>query len=581
MQTLSHETQQRLLEHLTAIYGKEQSISIMERLDQIAAEHVRTRTPRPPAKTNWNEQTSVLITYADSLQLSGEWPLVTLHKALNTHLDSLISCVHLLPFFPFCSDDGFSVIDYYSIRPDLGNWEHIRELQEDFGLMFDLVINHISRESEWFSDFIEGRSPEKDFFITVDPETNLSSVVRPRSNPLLVEVRTHHGNYHVWSTFSHDQIDLNYKSPELLLRMLEIVLFYFRMGARMLRLDAVAFIWKEIGTSCLHLPETHHIVKLIRDLVDELEPDCRLLTETNVPHHENVSYFGDSDEAHMVYQFSLPPLLMHALQTGQTYYLTQWALNLAPPPEGCTFFNFTASHDGVGLRPIEGIIPENEIQEMMDTVHGRGGFISKRIGPDGLEAPYEMNITYLDGLRDPIKTPDPFVIDRFMVSQAVALSLQGIPGIYIHSLLGTRNDLNGVERSGRIRSINRRKWDINELEHILADPASEEAQILSTYLALLEVRRLQKAFHPEAPQEIFDLGDALFGFRRTSIDGQQSILCLYNFTRYTKTLTTDTHPLDGHSDWFDLISNEPAEVDRGHGELLLPPYAMRWLVKAD
>ena len=579
MQTLSKQAQERLLEHLTAVYGEDQAASLIERLDQMAGEHVRKRRPRPEPKSDWSEKTSVLITYADSIQLSGEWPLVTLHRILTEKLNHSISCVHLLPFFPYCSDDGFSIIDYYNIRSDLGKWEHIDELAEDFGLMFDLVLNHVSRESEWFSNFIEGIPPEKNFFITVDPDTNLSSVVRPRSNPLLVEVRTHHDTYHVWSTFSHDQIDLNYKEPELLLRMLETVLFYFRRGARMLRLDAVAFIWKEIGTTCLHLPQTHHIVKLIRDLIDELEPDCRILTETNVPHHENVSYFGDSDEAHMVYQFSLPPLLMHALQTGQTHYLTQWALNLDPPPEGCTFFNFTASHDGVGLRPVEGIIPEDEIQEMMDTVHGRGGFISKRIGPNGLAMPYEMNITYLDGLRDPIKTPDPFVIDRFMVSQAVALSLQGIPGIYIHSLIGTRNDLNGVERSGRIRSINRRKWDVHELEHILSDPGSEQAQILAAYHNLLEIRKDQKAFHPEAAQEIFDIGDALFGFSRTSMDGEHFILCLYNFTRYTKSLSTDTHPINGHTDWKDLITGETAEIDTAHGELLLPPYAMRWLVR--
>jgi len=120
---------------------------------------------------------------------------------------------------------------------------------------------------------------------------------------------------------------------------------------RIARLDAVAFLWKELGTNCLHLPETHELVKLFRDVCEIVAPRAIILTETNVPHAENVSYFGQGDEAHMVYQFSLPPLLLHAFITGNGQYLTHWASGLEPPPAGCTFFNFTASHDGVGVRP--------------------------------------------------------------------------------------------------------------------------------------------------------------------------------------------------------------------------------------
>jgi glycosidase len=579
MQTLSKPAQDRLLEHLTAVYGTEASVTLLERLDELATQHCRQRPAKPYIPGTWSEKTTILISYADTLQLSGEWPLVTLHRMLKEHTNGNISCVHLLPFFPFCSDDGFSVTDYYNIREDIGNWEHIEALGEDFGLMFDFVLNHISRESEWFSRFIEQHSPEKDYFITQDPETNLSSVIRPRSSSLLVQVPTANGLKHVWATFSHDQIDLNYRNPEVLLLMIEVMLFYFRKGARILRLDAVAFLWKELGTSCVHLPQTHHIVKLFRDFIDELEPDCKLLTETNVPHKENISYFGDQDEAHMVYQFSLPPLMLHALQTGQTHYLADWATKLGSPPEGCTYFNFTASHDGIGLRPLEGIIPDTEIQEMLEGIRDRGGFISRRVGPEGLEVAYEMNITYIDALRDPGMAEDYLLIDRFILSQAVAMSLQGIPGIYIHSLLGTRNDIAGVERTGRIRSINRRKWDIHELEHKLRDPGSDHAKILKRYLNLLEVRRAQPAFHPDADQEILPLGDALFGFTRTSLDGQQTIICLYNFTRYAKSVSLKEAPLDHHEKWTDLISGREASIDRDHGELVLPPYAQLWLVR--
>jgi sucrose phosphorylase len=329
----------------------------------------------------------------------------------------------------------------------------------------------------------------------------------------------------------------------------------------------------------MHLPKTHEIIKLFRDVLDDLEPGCRLLTETNVPHEENISYFGDYDEAHMVYQFSLPPLLLHALQTGQTHYLTQWAMNLDTPPKGCTYFNFTASHDGIGLRPLEGIIPREEIDELLQGIRDRGGFVSKRLGLDGLETPYEMNITYLDALRDPSMQNDHLHEKRFFVSQILTLSLQGIPGVYIHSLLGTPNDMDGVERTGRIRSINRRKWDINELGRLLDDPQSDQSRMLKQYKHLLQIRARQKAFHPDAPQQVFELGDALFGLKRTSQDSEQEILCLYNFTRYAKSLHLSDAPLEGHTEWHDLITETSPEVDLEHGEMILPPYSALWLIR--
>jgi sucrose phosphorylase len=579
MHKLSDKTQQRLQQRLVLLYGDDRAPTLIDQLNSLVREHVKKRPARDNSQTGWNQAASILITYGDSLQSTSELPVVTLHEFLKLYVEDAFSYVHLLPFFPYSSDDGFSVIDYYQVNPDLGEWEHIEAMGEDYGLMFDFVLNHISRESVWFTEFLNHLTPGKDYFITVDPRANLSQVIRPRSSSLLVEVPTRDEVFHVWATFSHDQVDLNYANPDVLLAMLEVLLFYIRKGARILRLDAVAFLWKEIGTSCMHLPKTHEIIKLFRDVLDDLEPGCRLLTETNVPHKENISYFGNYDEAHMVYQFSLPPLLLHALQTGQTHYLTEWARSLDTPPRGCTYFNFTASHDGIGLRPLEGIIPKQEIDELLQGIRDRGGFVSKRLGLDGLETPYEMNITYLDALRDPSMQNDHLHEKRFFVSQILTLSLQGIPGVYIHSLLGTPNDMDGVERTGRIRSINRRKWDINELGRLLADEQSDQSRILRNYKHLLNVRSRQKAFHPDAPQEVYELGDALFGLKRTSLDSEQEILCLYNFTRYAKSLHLSDAPLQGHTEWQDLITKLSPEIDLEHGEMIMPPYAALWLTR--
>ncbi|CAG0910717.1 unnamed protein product, partial [Cyprideis torosa] len=308
---------------------------------------------------------------------------------------------------------------------ELGKWEHINQLNQSFDLMFDFVLNHVSRESLWFADFMEHMPPGNQYFLEADPlDARLLQVVRPRPDPLMVEIRTRHDVRHVWATFSKDQIDLNYGNPDVLMQALDILLYYIRQGARVVRLDAVAFLWKELGTSCIHLPQTHEVVKLLRDVLNEVEPGVILLTETNVPHPENISYFGQSDEAHMVYQFSLPPLVLHAIFSGSTRYLNGWLQSLEPAPAGCTFLNFTASHDGVGVRALEGVIPDGEVAEWLDGMRERGGFISTRAKPDGSESPYELNISYFDAMRDPDTDFDQWQIPRFLLSQTIPLSLQ-------------------------------------------------------------------------------------------------------------------------------------------------------------
>ena len=323
--------------------------------------------------------------------------------------------------------------------------------------MFDAVINHISSKSRWFAGFLRGEEKYQDYFISVNPNIDLSLVTRPRSLPLLTPFETPEGEKYLWTTFSADQIDLNFSNPETLLDVLDVILFYIKSGANLIRLDAIAYLWKEIGTTCIHLPQTHTIIKLLRAIVGEVSPDVLLVTETNVPHEENVSYFGDgADEAHMVYQFALPPLTAHAIITGSSRYLRGWASSLEyPSPETC-YFNFTASHDGVGVRPVTGILPEADLEVLLQQTQAHGGRISLKTNQDGTTSPYELNINYFDLLNNPSSDePQTLHADRFMASQAIMLMLKGIPGIYFHSLMGSRNYYQGVEESGHARTINR------------------------------------------------------------------------------------------------------------------------------
>jgi len=491
----------------------------------------------------WDQRDVVLITYADQLRQTGMSPLAALGKWLgDTNLDDLLSVVHLLPFCPYSSDDGFSVIDYLAVDPDSGTWDDIAALDNQVDLMFDLVLNHISQHSDWFQKYLAGEEPYNRFFTEADPELDLTQVVRPRSLPLLTPVETNRGLKHVWTTFSADQIDLNYAEPEVLVRMLRVLLEYAKRGARIVRLDAVAFLWKEIGTNCLHLPETHEAVKLMSEVVQATFPRTLILTETNVPHAENVSYFGDvdpatgkGDEAQMVYQFSLPPLLLDAFTSGDAVYLRKWLSELAPPPPGCTFFNFTASHDGVGVRPLEGLVPDDRFDCMIEAVRARGGVINTRRRPDGSDVPYELNITYVDAL-SPTTRDEPADEELharlFLSSQAVMMGLAGMPAVYFHSLVGTQNDYAGVEQSGINRRINRHKYDRTELDRHLSQADSLQQRIHTGYQQLLAVRREQPAFHPNAAQRVIDLGDdRLLAFVRENEAEAQNLLVVVNFAK--------------------------------------------------
>jgi len=558
---------------LQSLYG-DQAVAVFEKLLEIMETHLGSCPAKPGNR--WSEQDIILITYGDSVTDPDETPLQTLYRFVNTYLREQFSGVHVLPFFPFSSDDGFSVIDFRRVDSRLGNWNDISRMGDNFDLMIDLVLNHISRKSNWFDDFIQGRGRHRHYFIEVDPGTDLSMVTRPRTHKLAAPVETNSGTRHVWATFSHDQIDLNFANPEVLLEMIEILLFYVRKGARFIRLDAVAFIWKKLGTSCIHLPETHEIIRLMRDVLEVVAPQTVLISETNVPEQENYSYFGAGDEAHMVYQFSLPPLLLHALQKGTARHLREWAARIPTPPPGCTFLNFSTSHDGIGLRPAEGLLPKEEILELVETIKNYGGQVSMKSDGNGNNSPYELNVSLFDGLMGFNKDRDQWQIPRFFCSQIINLGLRGIPAIYIHSLTATQNDLKKFRLTGAARSINRHQWDYRKLKDLISNPHTPNGVVLSEFRRLLRNRRFQMAFHPEAPQEVLDLEDCFFGIRRTSLNGSQEIVAVSNVTDLTRELSLQNiWKLGKSQSYYDLISRR--EIDGGLSRMRLKPYQSVWL----
>lgn len=500
--------------HLTKLYPPEQAQSLEGRLRKLGREFAAAH----PNLANQDrgltaDQSEVLlIAYGDQVKPGAGSPLKGLLEFMTERLPGFTG-LHLLPHFPYSSDDGFSVIDYRQVDPALGTWEDVKALGERYNLMFDAVVNHISAKSGWNKDFLAGN--DRGYLLQSDPELDHSLVIRPRTHPLLTSVETALGEKHLWTTFSADQIDLDYSNPDLLYEIADILLLYAENGARYLRLDAVGFLWKELGTTCMHLPQTHELVKLLRTFFDLAAPGVCLVPEINGTYEENAPYFGNgSDEAQMVYNFPLPPLVVHSFHTGDATVLNDWLTQLPSPPDGTTFFNFLSSHDGIGVRPVDNLLTTDQVRAMTEKVRSHGGQVSNRL-VEGKETPYEMNITFYDALTGPDE-PVAKGIARMRSSHALLLALAGIPGIYFNSVVGGSNWMDGFSQTGRNRTLNRRKYERNELDGLL-DRDEQMGGVLTSLLHLVRIRAKHEQFHPQAPQEIERLHPGLVAVRRGDV----------------------------------------------------------------
>lgn len=555
----------RIETHLTVIYGEDGHDGLGDRL--IDAMQLREHFFDPVPFTNhWSERDIAIITYGDSILPSEGAPFAELTRFLRGRLNDAISIVHVLPYFPWTSDDGFAVSDYDRVNPDLGDWSDLEALSQDYRIMSDLVINHCSASHEWFQQYQRGEEPGCHFFAEASPDDDLSLVVRPRTSELLRPTETPKGTKWVWCTFGHDQIDLNFRSHDLLVELVKIIRNHLDHGVSVFRLDAVAFVWKEIGTSCINLRETHELVRLFRTLIEHVKPDAVIITETNIPNQENLSYFGNGNEAHGIYNFSLPPLLLYALTYGNCRCLIQWLMRMPPAQPGTMYFNFLASHDGIGLRPAEGLLSPTEIDALVSDMRARGGRVSERRLPDGNTRPYEINISLFDALQNK---------EKFFCAHTILLALEGIPAFYIHSLLGTRNDTEKVAKTGINRHINRHQWQAAELTKQLDDPTSSHARILEGLLKLIKLRKSQPAFHPNATQFTLHLGEQVFAFWRQSLDRRNNVFCLHNVSSEEQRIPVTAMNLIATEDWFDLISGW--ELTDETPEIVLSPYQCVWL----
>ena len=517
-----------------------------------------------PGRAGLSEQTTYLITYGDAIRRPGETPLHTLSEVLREHVGDVVSDVHLLPIYPWTSDDGFAVVDHRAVNPSLGTWEDVAALAGDHGLMFDFVANHVSAASDWFTGWLAGEPAYDGFFVSRDSDFDVSRVVRPRVTPLFHDYPRPDGTTaQAWTTFGPDQLDVNVAEPDVLLELTDVLVGYLERGASAIRLDAIGFLWKESGTTSLHLQQTHAVVKLWRAVVDAVAPGTQLLTETNVPHAENISYFGDGhDEAHLVYQFALPPLVLHSFVSGSTATLGRWAAGIGPVSATATWFNFLASHDGIGLRPTEGILDDAERAALVDRTLAHGGRVSMAARPGGVETVYELNINYLEALATPEEARDDAVVAaKALAAHSILLAFVGVPAVYYHSLFGSRPDHDGMRSTGINRRINRAILDADRLVDELHHEPRRKA-VFTGLAALLETRRSCPAFAPSSPQLVEPHDDRVFVVRRGA-GTPHELVCATN-------VTSEVVVIDG-------IFGTDVLTGQEVGPLRLPAYGYAWV----
>jgi sucrose phosphorylase len=588
---VSHEQRERVLDKLMVLYGRQRAEKCYPEIERLMTVHYAYKSQEMIADDagfdpahRFTEKDIVLITYGDLLVSPGKRPLRALSDFLDRFLRGAFNTVHILPFFPYSSDRGFAVLDFEEVDPRLGTWADIEELSLRYRLMFDGVFNHVSSKSRWFQRFLNGRPGYEDFFVAFTTKNAIDKdllrlILRPRTSELLTRYQTINGPRFVWTTFSADQVDLNFKNERVLFRVVEILLLYARRGADIIRLDAVTYIWRELGTRCAHLRQTHALVQLFRAILDVVAPQVALVTETNVPHADNVSYFGDgTDEAQMVYNFALPPLVLHAFYTENCHRLREWAAGLTWTSPVATYFNFLDSHDGIGLLGARGIMTQSEIDLLVARIQEHGGLVSYRDNGDGTQSPYELNCTWYSALsRQDAAETQALQVARFVASRAIAMVLMGVPGVYLPSAFGARNDTAAVLASQEKRSINRKTLDEPALIEMLLDRRSWVHQVATRFRRLARRRVAEPAFHPNSPQRILDAGDAVFAVLRGALPEVRPVLALINVTPHEQRVALGSDALGFRSEsWVDLLTGGEF-IGSGGLALALKPYGVVWL----
>jgi len=529
-----------------------------------------------PGKARWDAASCVLISYADTVIDESQPGLRCLQRLLHNHFHGLSSIVHVLPFLRATSDGGFAVSSHEDIEKRFGDWSDLAALGKGRQLMADLVLNHVSASHPWVRDFLKGQQPGVQCVLAEAPNACWDNVVRPRSSALFTTLATDRGPETVWTTFGPDQVDVNWRQPEVLLGFARLLDRFCAYGVQWLRLDAVGFVWKQPLSECIHLPQAHRLVEVLRLLLESRCPGGVVVTETNVPEQENLSYLTSGHEAHLAYNFPLPPLLLEACLSRRADLLNRWLARWPQLPPQTGLLNFSACHDGIGLRPLEGLMDADRLLQLLRRCEQLGGLVSHRRLADGEEVPYEINISWWSAMADQGRDTSLHQRARFVLTQLLLLALPGVPAFYLPALLATPNDNARFRRTGQRRDLNRPQFQSDRLERLLSDPESETSLVVDALRRAMEVRRGQSALDPFAAMKVLspDRSDLVI-LKRGERDNL--LFAIHNFSNVRLSLSLSSLTDSAGPPWHDVLSGRSLPL--GQKALDLEPFAVHWLVR--
>ncbi len=424
-----------------------------------------------------------LITYPDSMGAN----LPELHYVLRKFFSKAVHGVHILPFYPSSSDRGFAPKTYDEVDPAFGTWEDVEKIGQDFDLVIDFMVNHISRQSIFFQDYVEkGPASEyADMFLSFDKmipggfiqEEDLEKVYTRKPRPHYQQLERPNGTLEkIWCTFDYEQIDLDYDSPKTREVMRKFLIRLARNKPKMIRLDAIAYTTIELGTNCFFVePKIWEYLDWFDDYASAF--DTEILPEV----HEHFSYqFKLAKKGYWCYDFSLPMLVLHCLYMKTTRRMKSW-LKKCPRKQITTL----DTHDGIGVVDVQDLLNQEEIDQTIEQLYEKGSNVKKTYsGPEyqNLDV-YQVNCTYYSalGCND----------DAYIVARTIQFFTPGIPQVYYVGLLAGENDIELLEKTRLGRNINRHNYTLKEIREDIQKP------VVQRLLKLMEFRNSYPAFNGE------------------------------------------------------------------------------------
>lgn len=445
----------------------------------------------------------MLISYADSLGKN----LKELKTCIDTYLKDAVGSVHILPFFPSSADRGFAPISYKTVDPAFGNWEDIAALAKSYPLMFDFMINHISRQSELVQDFcidwdaFWGKSGAS--------ESDVVAIYKRKDRAPFVEIDfgDTQGKRKVWCTFGEEQIDLDLCKPAVQSFFTHTINELAAKGASIIRLDAFAYAVKKAGSSCFFVePEIWELLGSVAAMAKKA--GVEILPEI----HEHYSIqMKLAEKGYWVYDFALPALVLHALYSGRVDKLANW-LKICPRKQWTTL----DTHDGIGMVDVVDLLSPEEIDFTRESLYKKGANVQKKYSSaeyNNLDV-YQINCTYYSALGNND--------DAYLLARAVQFFAPGIPQVYYTGLLAGINDIELLEKTKNGRDINRHYYT-------LAEVASETKRpVVKKLLELCRLRNTHPAFAVEADIEIGTDGEHSLFISRTYGAAKASLQADFN-----------------------------------------------------